>query len=160
MDHAVDGNEARCLLMSCILSESDGVPAFELSDAILIGSEPDFQTSLEQASAPTAGLDYELSWVQPPLGPEAAQSLENSDSTLTIENWLGADQRDHLECTPTSTGLVIEDSVLGQLEAQNRSYLRVEWGTFGQQVDLPWGEKFSSYSSHTLRGDINWVSSE
>jgi hypothetical protein len=137
-------------------SLTEGVPAFELSNAILVNPNIDFQTSSTEAGSPTNGSDYEIAWLIDSLGSNEASFLDREDIKLTIDNWLDANERDYLECNPSTTGMLIEDSVLGQLQAHDTSDIAIEWGTFTTEVDLPWGERFSSYSGYRLRGDLDW----
>ena len=136
--------------------DSEGIPAFELLDAVVVNEYVELSSSVEQAENGVIGSDYILDWLETPYSTDGQRVIDVQARRLTLDNWLEDEERDMLECNPTSDGIVIVDEDLSLLEEQELSSVHLEWNALGTPVDLPWGDGFMSYASFRIMGNVEW----
>lgn len=137
-------------------SDSDGIPAFELLDAVVVNEYVELYSTVEEAQNGVIGSDYVLDWIAAPYSTDGQSVLDVEARRFTLDNWLDNDDMDRLECTPTSDGILISDEDLTLLEEQTLSSVNIEWNALGTPVDLPWGDGFMSYASFRMMGNVEW----
>ena len=139
--------------------DAEGIPAFELLDAVVINEAVTLSSSVDDAENGSVDADYVLDWVANAYSLEGQSVLDIEARRVTLENWLANGETDMLECTPSSDGLLITEDDLALLIEQEMSSLNMEWNALGTPVDLPWGDGFMSYASFRMMGSIEWEES-
>lgn len=147
--------------------DPDGVPAFSLDDAVVVGPDVVF-TGLPERSADggvvvPAGSDFTLSWEElgdPPAGPDGPLVPERIVTLVTARR---SDHRmvEALGCMPDEAGSIVFDAAtLAQMtethtwgeDAYTVAGLNIEY--LAPSVDAPWGEVVNVRSRVGLSGHI------
>ena len=99
--------------------DSEGIPAFELLDAVVVNEYVDLSSTVEQAENGVIGSDYILDWLETPYSVDGQSVLDVEARRLMLDNWLEDEEKDMLECTPTSDGILISEEDLALLKNKN-----------------------------------------
>ena len=141
-------------------SESeDGIPGFELENAILVHERVSLLTTTTDAESISSGQNYNLSWSKEDFTAEVQPFVLEETKTFILENQVEESPDgsiEYLECNPLDDGLTVQEADIAQLQAQIKSITSIQWGVIAQSVELPWGESFGSYTSYGIRGEMVW----